>query len=153
MMMAGAPWTSVPVEQAHGSCAVLHRAHPMYGSAMISTRAMLHQARHFFVQDPYGRAAERRAAKLVRLEKKQPHNIIVRNVFLRDLMQEARSGLRQDERLSAASRQRVVRLHGALYKALPSRFKLATTVQHEQRLRRGAPTSPRRLSMFALTSR
>jgi hypothetical protein len=119
MMMAEAPWTSVPVEQAHGSCAVLHRAHPMYGSAMISTRAMLHQARRFFVQDPGGRAAERRASKLVRLEKKQPQKIIGRNVFLRDLMQEARSGLRQDERLSAASRQRVVRLHGALHKALP----------------------------------
>eukprot|EP00974_Lingulodinium_polyedra_P021311 2058914-Lingulodinium_polyedra.AAC.1 len=55
------------VEQAHGSCAVFHRLHPMYGVTMVGQRAMLRQCRHLFnlsVEDKTLLKLQKRAAQL-----------------------------------------------------------------------------------------
>ena len=39
------PWTTIGVEQQHGSMAVVHRAHEYLSGTMLSTRAFLHAAR------------------------------------------------------------------------------------------------------------
>ena len=47
-LLLDAPWTSVSVEQAHGSMGTLHRQHPEVGGDLLAHRSMLHQCRALF---------------------------------------------------------------------------------------------------------
>ena len=48
MLMREISWSTLPVEQAHGSTGSIHKLHPMMGSEVISRRSMLHMSRALF---------------------------------------------------------------------------------------------------------
>ena len=50
MLMREASWSSMGVEQQHGSCASMRRTHPEYGAETLAQRAFLHSCRHLFHQ-------------------------------------------------------------------------------------------------------
>ena len=42
------PWSTVPVEQAHGSMAVIHKLHPLLSRTVLAHRTMVRQCRTLF---------------------------------------------------------------------------------------------------------
>lgn len=112
------PWSSVPVEQAHASAAVLHRYHPDYGVNMLTARATLHQCRHLFFDPPEVRKEARAAARVDTLSRKDPLKVSGKHVFLAELMQSAKASLPVGAKLPKAVVREVVKRHNGLFKAL-----------------------------------
>jgi hypothetical protein len=112
------PWTSVPVEQAHGSCAVIHRQHPMYSVDTLAHRALVHQCRHLFVKDPEEQRLDKHKAFVDALKKKQPGRISGRHAFMGALAQSAKANVSAGSKMPAAARHEVMRQHATLYKNL-----------------------------------
>lgn len=113
------PWTTVTVEQAHGSMAVLHRQHPGLGRKALAHRTMIHQCRALFQNPQAEKVLGRIEKRLERLRGQTPESTTGRHLFLRDLMAQARSSLPQGSRMSLGLRQQIMRRHGGLYKSLP----------------------------------
>ena len=80
-VMREAPFSSIPVEQGHGSCAVMHRFHPLYTGHQLATRSMLHQARHLFTRPESELKLDKRAQRIHRLREKQPGKTSARHAF------------------------------------------------------------------------
>ena len=114
------PWSSVPVEQAHASAAVLHRFHPQYSTGMLATRATLHQARHLFQQPPEDRVAARAARKLEKVRRRAPEQVSGKHAFLAFLMRKAKEGLPSGAKLPIATVRQIVSQHGRLFQELSS---------------------------------
>ena len=114
------PWSSVPVEQAHASAAVLHRYHPEYSVGLLSTRATLHQCRHLFQQPLDDRVAARAAQKLESMKRKAPEKVSGKHAFLAFLIDKAKVGLPSRSRLPAAMVRPIVSQRGRLFQDFPS---------------------------------
>ena len=95
-LMAEASWTSMGVEQQHGSCALMRRLHPEYGLETLAQRAFLHSCRHLFTKP--GRhatsslqpvsAASASAASEVRATDAAASRVSGYNIFVSDLFAE-----------------------------------------------------------------
>ena len=85
LLLREVPWSSVPVEQAHASAAVLHRFHPGYSEDMLSTRATLHQCRHLF-QNPELAKEGRAQKRLEALQRRNPEKSSGSHAFLGHLV-------------------------------------------------------------------
>ena len=112
------PWTSVPVEQAHGSCAVIHRQHPMYSLDTLAHRALVHQCRHLFVKDPEERKLDKQQAVVDALKKKQPGRVSGRHAFMGALAQSVKATLPAGSKMPANATHELMRQHTTLYKNL-----------------------------------
>ena len=82
-VMREAPFSGIPVEQGHGSCAVMHRFHPLYTGHQLAIGSMLHQARHLFARPESERKLDKRAQRIHRLREKQPGKTSARHAFFR----------------------------------------------------------------------
>jgi hypothetical protein len=116
-LMQGVPWSSISVEQAHGSCAVLHRLHPLYGPDMICKRGLIHQCRHLFQTSPEEKRAQRLAAQTAALAAKQPQKTSGRHAFFAQLMQHAKEHSGASS-VPLAVRQAVMQQHGQMFSGL-----------------------------------
>ena len=85
------PWSTLGVEQAHGSVACIHKLHHGCGAETIACRSLLHQARHLFVAPPEAKAEERARAKTQRLQRSVKRSVSARNLFYKDFMTSAKT--------------------------------------------------------------
>jgi hypothetical protein len=99
-LLGEVPWSSVPVEQARASVAVLHRFHPGYSEEMLATRATLHQCRHLFV-DPEAAKDERAQRRLRKLQSRNPDKTSGSHAFLSHLVRSAKEHLPSGTKLPA----------------------------------------------------
>jgi len=113
------PWSSVPVEQAHASAAVIHRFHPEYGVDVLATRATLHQCRHFFLEPPEVSKEARESKKIEALRRKGPEKVSGKHAFLAHLIESAKAALPAEAKLPQAMVRQIVREHGRLFQELP----------------------------------
>ena len=115
-LLKAVPWSSILVEQAHGSAAVLQKFHPGLGLDQHLQRAYLHQCRHLFTVSEQEKQDLRLEAKIRRHER-TPSRISGRNVFLQQLIHRARVE-NHGQVLSQDSMRRLMTLHLSLYSAL-----------------------------------
>ena len=101
------PWTTTPVEQQHGSMAVLHRQHKTLAGAMLATRAFLHAARPLVDHVPADRAIAKREARIENLKRKNPSKASGYHMFVAEMMELTRRKAGTGT-LSAAASRRVV---------------------------------------------
>jgi hypothetical protein len=80
------PWSTLGVEQAHGSVACIHKLHRGCGVETITCRALLHQARHLFVPSPEAKAEEKAKAQLEKLRRSAKKSVSARNLFFKDFV-------------------------------------------------------------------
>lgn len=111
-------WSTLDVEQAHGSCAVIHKYHRLYTIAQLSQRSFLHQARHLFTVCMDDRMVERKRSALERLQRRRPMTLGARQAFLAWLMQSIKQGLPVGHKMSVEARQQIMRRHSQLFEAL-----------------------------------
>ncbi len=116
MLLRDCHWSTVSVEQGHGSAAALHKHHKAYGHDMLMARSFLHMTKPLLASDDSlgvgGRAA---SAQLQALDKKQPNKVTGRHLFLKDLMQQAQQALPPGRLLSQADKTNIMAQHGALW--------------------------------------
>ena len=84
-------WSTAQAEQGHGSAAVIHKYHKMYGKAMIAMRSGLHMARALFTLPQQAVQAARSQVLLDRLRRQRPESITGRHVFCGDLLATAKA--------------------------------------------------------------
>lgn len=117
-LLRDVPWSTMTVEQAHGSLACIHRLHPTLSVGVLAHRAMIHQCRHMFHQPMEEREIARADQKAVALRKKMPQKIHAKQVFLRELMAGAKKQLLPGTKMSSELRQDIMRRHSELFKDL-----------------------------------
>ena len=118
LLLRECPFSTVHVEQSHGSLAVLHRFHRAYTCEQLCQRAMLHQARHLFTQSEDERRIERHLQRLECLQRKQTGTIFATQVFMASFMREVKSGLLADSSMPLALRTAVMKQHARLFERL-----------------------------------
>ena len=69
-------------EQAHGSSAILHRAHPSYGETMLQVRSILHQMRSLFRPSTFQKKDLALEQEIAKLAATKPNNVTGRHMFL-----------------------------------------------------------------------
>ena len=120
VLLKEVPWSTVPVEQAHGSIAVLHRFHPLYSCDQLSQRSMLHQCRHLFTTSDDERRVGKQRALVDRLQQRRSGHISAMHAFMGFLMQEVKSSLPDGAYMPASLRQSVMKQHSQLFGSLTS---------------------------------
>jgi hypothetical protein len=101
-------WSTVAVEQGHGSCAVLKRQHQECSGRTIAARAMLHQCRHFFNPDARLAHVNKLSQRLAVVARQKPQRVSGRSLLLAELNRAAdRSSF--DGSASNALRKNLVR--------------------------------------------
>jgi hypothetical protein len=113
------PWSSVPVEQAHASAAVLHRFHPEYALGVLATRATLHQCRHFWLEPPEVAKEAKQERQVGRLARMSPQKTSGKHAFLAHLMEAAKEALPPQAKLAQSTVRQIVKEHGRLFLTLP----------------------------------
>lgn len=119
LLLRDAPWSTAPVEQSHGSCAVLHKFHPLYSGAQLAQRAMLHQCRHLFTTSAGDRALVRKADAVRKSQRSRRNRTSGRHEFFGFLMASVKDSLPEGAKMSETLRRTVMRQHSQLYQGLP----------------------------------
>ena len=99
-LMKECSFSTIGVEQQHGSYAALHRLHPEYGLKTLSTRGYLHSCRGLFARPEPTAAMQRVEQQLEKLERKQPHKVGGRSMFLQDMLVKESQPVSVDTNLS-----------------------------------------------------
>ena len=123
------PWSTVTVEQAHGSMAAIHRLHPTFSSGVLAHRTMVHQCRNFFNKPQEEKAIERVEQKAEALRSKMPQRAHARQLFLRELIVEAKAALTPGAKMSRELRQELMRQHSKLFQDLDPAKKRALEIR------------------------
>ena len=89
-MLAEAPWSTIGVEQVHGSMAVQHRQHQHITAMRLSTRAFLHSIRTYVSQSPAEQILARKDKRLARAVAKNPATVGGFSAFMSDMFALAR---------------------------------------------------------------
>lgn len=118
LLLRECPWSTVHVEQSHGSLGVLHRFHPSYTPQTLCTRAMLHQARHLFTKSADEKRIEKQIDRVDALRLRHRGNISARHAFMGGLMREVKAGMPAGSKMSPELRTEVMKQHGRLYELL-----------------------------------
>lgn len=111
-------WSTLDAEQAHGSCAAIHKYHRLYTIGQLPQRASLHQARRLFTMAEDDRMIERKWSALERLQRRRPMTIGARQAFMARFMQCVRHELLVGHKMSAEARQEIMGRHSQLFDAL-----------------------------------
>ena len=111
-------WSSVTVEQGHGSAAVLHRVHKQYGLETLRVRSCLHSCLPLLA-GLRGQWSEKTAItrRQEALNRKCPRRLSGRAVFFRDIM--AAVTAQSEDR--AAQGRSIMQMHAALWEKLSVR--------------------------------
>lgn len=125
MLLREINWTTVPVEQAHGSCAVLHRMHPTYTAETLVFRALVHNCRDLFAIDPEERRLAKKHAQLEALKRKQPEKVSGKHAFLAASLKAAKGLLPPGSKMQKTQTNQVVKQHSAAFDALPQASRAA----------------------------
>ena len=116
LLLRQAPFSSLLVEQAHGSSSVIQRFHPRLGMDQHLRRSLLHQVRHLFTplhaQERLERALEKKTANRQGVRRLTP-----RNVMYRELVAQTRAQ-HPEGRLSKETMQQLMFTHSRLYASL-----------------------------------
>ena len=112
------PWSTKTVEQAHGSMAVIHRLHPTMSARVLTHRAMLHQCRSMFEKPADAKRIERAEGKAEKLRNRMPQRAGAKQLYLRELMREAKASLPHGTKMSVDLRQTIMRRHSELFREL-----------------------------------
>jgi hypothetical protein len=117
-LLRDVPWSTVTVEQAHGSMAAIHRLHPTMSSEVLAHRTMVHQCRNLFNKTQEAKEIERAEQKAEALRSRMPQRTHAKQLFLRELMVEAKNALTPGAKMSSQLRQALMRQHSELFQAL-----------------------------------
>ena len=79
-------FTTMGVEQQHGSYATVHRLHPEYGLQTLSTRGFLHSCRALLQSSQDAAVVDQLQRLETKLEKKQPNKVGGRSMFLQEML-------------------------------------------------------------------
>jgi len=66
------PWSTLAVEQGHGSLSLIHRYHPIYGDLLLALRSFLHALRAVFREPPKDKKLARLVKARARFDHKDP---------------------------------------------------------------------------------
>ena len=114
-------WTTHLAEKQHSGISVVKRHHPALQASALAARGYLHLARQMLS----GPTAEQRAVarwekRWQRLQSAVPNRVSGRHVFLQDVMMKARYAEEHGQRRkSTFDRNKIMRLHGSEWQALP----------------------------------
>ena len=84
-LMQQCSWSTLEVEQSHGSLAVCHRAQPETFGSTLAMRSYLHMCRSLFTEPPEVVAEKRLRAKLDRLERTNPNMLRSTSVWYQEI--------------------------------------------------------------------
>ena len=118
LVLREASFSTISVEQGHGSCAVIHRFHPLYTGNQLASRAMLHQVRHLFTRTDAELKMEKRSCHIDALNRRQPGKTSARHAFLSFIMESAKSSLPAGAKMSSEARQEIMKQHAKLFEDL-----------------------------------
>ena len=111
------PFSTINVEQAHGSSATIQRFHPTLDMDVHMQRAYLHQCRRLFLPSQEERRQQLAAAKLERLRSHRKRSLSGRHVFFKNLTEVA-GQVHGPGKLSKEARQELMVQHTKLYNLL-----------------------------------
>lgn len=120
-------WTTTGAEQSHGSVAIVHRFHKMFGAPSLSQRAFLAMTRPLFTPSEAEIQAARMRQRLQALNRRRPERITGRHMYLGELMAAAKVEM-QGRKLPQDLMTNILQQHAEKYKALP----LARRLMYEQ---------------------
>ena len=115
-LLQQASWSSLAVEQAHGSSATLRRYHPQLTLDHHLSRSFLHQVRHLFTPSHTQLQEEALQKKLERLQGRH-REVSARNVFFKNLVAEARRQMGGGS-LNQEALQQLMARHPLYYQSL-----------------------------------
>jgi hypothetical protein len=112
-----APWTTLIVEQQHGTMAALHRYHPSYALSMLVTRTLISLIRRLLPSKTDDEKALCRILnKLGRLCKKMPSRTSGRHMFFKDLVELASKKGAATSVEKARVVKKIMKFHGGRWK-------------------------------------
>ena len=79
-------FSTMGVEQQHGSYATMHRLHPDYSMQSLSTRGFLHSCRALFHESEDLQIQKRLEQLVAKLDRKQPNKVGGRSMFLQEML-------------------------------------------------------------------
>ena len=118
MLLREVHWTTVVVEQGHGSVATVHKLHREFGPDMVVARSFLHMLKPLIFASPDDRNRAAFLARIAKLERKVPQRLNGRSLFLADLFNEARQLLVPGVPFPRDTQQRLFETHSDLYDGL-----------------------------------
>ena len=92
-LLRDVPWSTVGVEQQHGSMAVQHRQHKQYTAEVLSMRAFMNSLRTFVSPGPDEAVLSRKMKRLARVEARMPDKHGGWQCFVQGMMEHTRSHL------------------------------------------------------------
>ena len=125
-LLREASWTTIGVEQQHGSCAVMHKKHPSYELETLAQRAYLHAHRALLSETPLSQR-QRQLLQKAQADGPKADRLTGRHVFIQDLFAQTQS-IRAESGQAAMpqhSRQQIMAQSGRLYQLLSPQEKAA----------------------------
>jgi hypothetical protein len=108
-------WSTLGVEQMHGSLSTVHRFHPELGLRALATRSALHMVRALFQQPEEARALAKKEARVQKLERQLPRRATGRHAFFRALRAQVQANLPRGKAMSRAASNELFRRHSAMW--------------------------------------
>ena len=117
-LLRDVPRTTKPVEEQHGSMAIMHRGHGSLCGPQLSTRAYLHSLRGMAARDPMLNTLERHQRSLDGIERKKPGRVSGYHMFVGESIEESQRTLSPGGRLSSNDARRVLSDAGWRWRSL-----------------------------------
>ena len=134
-------WSSMAVEQAHGSSATMRRFHPELTLDQHLARSFLHQCRHLFTPTAEQQSQAALEKRLLRLQNRRA-SVTGRNLFFKDLVAQTRQRL-GGATLSREALQQLMSRHVSFYTAL------SPEEQHEYERQAVAASNAKRSALLS----
>ena len=138
-LMSQTPWTTMDVEQAHGSLAVCHRFHPDLSASHLAMRSYLHMSRACFAPTKQEIALAKLQRQLEQLGRQNPNKIRGTSLFVAQVSAIVQSALGPNETQPLVWWQRQMHEHARRWKELDPgdqlRFKVAADHLRQDRWR------------------
>ena len=99
LLMQQCSWSTLEVEQSHGSLASCHRASPDCLASTLAIRSFLHMCRAFFSEAPAVQAERRLQAKLERLQRPNPNMLRATSLWYQEVAGIVSTALGEQEHL------------------------------------------------------
>lgn len=118
-MLLQIQWSTLAVEQAHGSAAAIRRVHPGYSANVLSLRSMLHTMRHVFFPSPLRVRLAKVDTALSKVGSKKPHKIPAKGMYFKVFSKRVREvRKRQGKTTSGALMRNIMRSSEQSFSAL-----------------------------------
>lgn len=129
-------WTTTGAEQSHGSVAIVHRFHNMFGTSSLSQRSFLALTRPLFTPSQAEIEGARMRQRLEALNRRRLERITGRHIYLGELMATAKVEL-QGRKLPQELMTNILQQHAEKYRALPLARRLAYEHLAQQKVHEG----------------